>query len=145
MAGDGILTTTGRSSGLPRRIIIGPHRIDGRQYYWDPYGDRAHWYRNLVADPVVTVLPLRIESYKVYVVGKVHKPGVFTVPHAVNVMQALSMAGGATPFADVEDISILRTMPSGQERIPFDFEAVAKGKRLEQNIALASGDVVVVP
>ena len=55
VAGDGILTTTGRSSGLPRRIIIGPHRIDGRQYYWDPYGDRAHWYRNLVADPIVTI------------------------------------------------------------------------------------------
>jgi hypothetical protein len=48
-------TTTGRASGLPRRIVIGPSRIDGRQYLWDPYGERAHWYCNLVVDPIVTI------------------------------------------------------------------------------------------
>lgn len=53
--GDVVLTTTGRKSGLPRRIVIGPSRIDGRPYLWDPYGDRAHWYRNLIADPIVSI------------------------------------------------------------------------------------------
>lgn len=53
--GDVVLTTTGRKSGLPRRIVIGPSRIDGRQYLWDPDGDRAHWYRNLLADPIATI------------------------------------------------------------------------------------------
>ena len=52
--GDGVLTTTGRTSGLPRRIVIGGTRIDGRLHLWNPYGARAHWYRNLVADPIVT-------------------------------------------------------------------------------------------
>ena len=52
--GDGVLTTTGRTSGLPRRIVIGGAEIDDRLYLWNPYGDRAHWYRNLVADPIVT-------------------------------------------------------------------------------------------
>jgi deazaflavin-dependent oxidoreductase (nitroreductase family) len=52
--GDGVLTTTGRTSGLPRRIVIGGTSVDGRLYLWNPYGDRAHWYRNLVADPIVT-------------------------------------------------------------------------------------------
>ena len=50
--GDVVLTTTGRNTGLPRRIVIGPARGDGRQYLWDPYGDRAHWYLNHVADPL---------------------------------------------------------------------------------------------
>jgi deazaflavin-dependent oxidoreductase (nitroreductase family) len=53
--GDVVLTTTGRTSGLPRRIVIGPTRTDGRRYLWNPYGERAHWYRNLVADPIVTI------------------------------------------------------------------------------------------
>jgi polysaccharide export outer membrane protein len=60
-------------------------------------------------------------------------------------MQALSMAAGTNPFADLDNISILRQGASGQERIPFDYKAVAKGKDLGQNIELKSGDVVVVP
>jgi len=54
-AGDQLLTTTGRKSGAPRRAPLSAHYLDGRLYAWDPYGDRAHWYRNLVADPIVTV------------------------------------------------------------------------------------------
>ena len=57
--GDAVLTTTGRKSGLPRHIVIGPTRTDGRRYLWNPYGERAHWYRNLVADPIVTIQDAR--------------------------------------------------------------------------------------
>ena len=53
--GDVVITTTGRRSGLPRHIVIGGARIGSRVYLFDPYGDRAQWYRNLVADPIVTV------------------------------------------------------------------------------------------
>ncbi|MGD8486232.1 MAG: nitroreductase/quinone reductase family protein, partial [Chloroflexota bacterium] len=53
--GDVVLTTRGRKTGLPRHIVIGPTRTDGRRYLWNPYGERAHWYRNLVADPIVTI------------------------------------------------------------------------------------------
>ena len=59
IAGDQLLTTTGRTSGLPRRAPLSAHRIDGRLYAWDPYGERAHWYRNLVADPIVTIQDAR--------------------------------------------------------------------------------------
>ncbi len=102
--------------------------------------------QEFIASPTVTVLPLKIESYKIYVVGKVNKPGMFVVLPTVNVMQALSMAGGTTPFAKLGSISILRNGPDGrQERLKFDYKAVAKGKNLKQNIELMSGDVVVVP
>jgi deazaflavin-dependent oxidoreductase (nitroreductase family) len=50
-----VVTTTGRSSGLPRHVVVYPHVIDGRTYLWCPYGGRAQWYRNLIADPVATV------------------------------------------------------------------------------------------
>lgn len=50
-----VVTTTGRSSGLPRHTVVYPHVIGGRTYLWCPYGGRAQWYRNLVAEPVATV------------------------------------------------------------------------------------------
>ncbi len=98
-----------------------------------------------ISSPTVTVLPVRIESYKIYVIGKVNKPGAFTVLPTVNVMQALSMAGGTNPFAKLSKISILRKGPNGQQRFNFNYEEVAKGKNLAQNIELQTGDVVVVP
>jgi polysaccharide export outer membrane protein len=63
----------------------------------------------------------------------------------VDVMQALSMAGGTTPFAELNDIKILRRTGSGQTVLPFRYSDVARGRNLEQNIMLISGDVVVVP
>ncbi len=98
-----------------------------------------------VSNPVVTVLLKKVLSYHVYVIGKVNRPGDFVLGRRVNVMQALSMAGGMTPFASTGDISILREGPQGQTRIRFDYGEVAKGKDLAQNILLQSGDVVVVP
>jgi len=50
-----LLTTTGRTSGEPRRTPLAAHRIGDRMYVWDPYGSRAHWFLNLTAHPVVTV------------------------------------------------------------------------------------------
>ncbi|MDF2094006.1 nitroreductase/quinone reductase family protein [Knoellia sp. 3-2P3] len=50
-----VVTTTGRSSGLPRHVVVYPHVVEGHTYLWCPYGGRAQWYRNLIADPVATV------------------------------------------------------------------------------------------
>ncbi len=98
-----------------------------------------------ISDPVVTVMVIGINSYKIYVIGKVNKPGAYTVGRPVNVMQALSMAGGFSPFADLDNISILREQNGKQIRIKFNYKEVAKGKHLEENILLKRGDVIVVP
>ena len=50
-----VVTTVGRSSGLPRHTVVYPHVVDGRTYLWCPYGNRAQWYRNVMVDPGVTV------------------------------------------------------------------------------------------
>lgn len=98
-----------------------------------------------ISSPVVTVLLRKVQSYTVYVVGKVNRPGAFVLGREVNVMQALSMAGGMTPFASSGNILILRVEKGEQQKIPFDYDDVAKGKNLVQNIELKSGDVVVIP
>jgi polysaccharide export outer membrane protein len=98
-----------------------------------------------ISDPVVTVSVRDIRGNKVYVIGQVNNPGEFIVNPRVDVMQALSMAGGATAFASLDNIIILRRTAAKQEAMRFNYGAVARGKDLEQNIELRSGDIVVVP
>ena len=67
-----------------------------------------------VTDAHVTVILLKAQNYKIYVTGKVNKPGDFLIGKPVNVMQAISMAGGLTPFASPGSIMVLRT--GGRQR-----------------------------
>jgi polysaccharide biosynthesis/export protein len=99
-----------------------------------------------IPDLVVTVAVKEINGNKIYVIGQVNKPGGFVMNPRVDVMQALSIAGGATPFAKLDEIFVLRrTGENNQVRLPFRFNDVVKGRGLEQNVLLLSGDVVVVP
>jgi polysaccharide biosynthesis/export protein len=101
--------------------------------------------KKFISDPVVTVSIQEIKGNKVYVIGQVQKPGDFVVNPRVDVMQALSMAGGTTPFAALGDIMILRRTDAGQQALPFKYTEVVRGHNLQQNIILQAGDVVVVP
>lgn len=98
-----------------------------------------------VPDGVVTVAVHQLSGDKIYVLGKVSRPGEYAVNRYVDVMQALSMAGGTTTFADLNEITILRRDAGTQRAIAFNYDQVSVGKHLEQNIILQSGDVVVVP
>ena len=101
--------------------------------------------RKYISDPVVTVSVQEVKGNKVYVLGQVNKPGEFIVNPRVDVMQALSMAGGTTPFAALGEIVILRRSDAGQQALPFRYADVSRGRNLNQNIVLQAGDVVVVP
>ena len=99
----------------------------------------------VIPDVVVTVSVLEIKGNKVYVIGQVNQPGEFIVNPRVDVMQALSLAGGTTAFAATGEIFVLRRDNGQQRRLPFNMDAVLRGRDLEQNVLLRSGDVVVVP
>ena len=98
-----------------------------------------------ISEPIVTVTIREVLGNRIYVIGQVNRPGQFVVNPMVDVMQALSMAGGTTPFASLNDISILRRRGSQQISIPFRYGDISSGKNLETNIVLQSGDVVIVP
>jgi polysaccharide export outer membrane protein len=78
-------------------------------------------------------------------VGKVLKAGDFVMGRPIDVMQAIALAGGATPFADLGGIRILRRTAGKLISIPFSYGEVESGRKLEQNILLQGGDTVVVP
>lgn len=101
--------------------------------------------RKYIPDAVVTVSVLEVSGYRIYVIGKVNNPGQFVVGRYVDVMQALTLAGGLTPYASESDIKIIRNVGGHQKVYPFRYSAVKRGENLEQNILLKSGDTVVVP
>jgi polysaccharide biosynthesis/export protein len=101
--------------------------------------------RKYVPDAVVTVSVKMTSGDRVYVIGKVNHPGDFPLIRPIDVMQALSLAGGATPFADTNAIRILRRDGDHLSSISFRYGDVEKGRKLAQNILLQSGDTVVVP
>lgn len=97
-----------------------------------------------IADPVITVSLKDMLGNKVYVLGKVNKPGEFAVTRNVDVLQALSMAGGLNPFAQGDEIQVVRREEGVQRTFAFRYSAVEKGD-LTDNILLRSGDVILVP
>ena len=98
-----------------------------------------------MADPVVSVAILKIVSNKIYVIGRVNKPGEFVAGRYVDVLQALSMAGGLTPFAAENGVKVMRKENGKDLIFPFRYSEVKAGENLGQNITLKGGDVVVVP
>jgi polysaccharide export outer membrane protein len=98
-----------------------------------------------IPEALVTVDVAELRGARVYIIGQVQMPGEFIMNPVLDVIQALSMAGGLTAFASPNGIRILRRGTGGQTAIPFDYSAVIRGRDLEQNIMLEDGDVVIVP
>jgi polysaccharide export outer membrane protein len=82
---------------------------------------------------------------RVYVTGEVLRPGPYTILRRTNVMQALTLAGGVGPFAAVHRIQIHRRVNGVDSIFLFDYKGYQAGTDAAENIALHSGDVVIVP
>lgn len=98
-----------------------------------------------VPDATLSVEVKQVNSMIIYVIGKVNAPGRFVLNANIDVLQALATAGGLNVFAKGGWIRIFRQENNKTTILPFDYDQVVKGKRLEQNISLNRGDVVVVP
>jgi len=98
-----------------------------------------------VPDPVLSVDVKQINSMQIYVIGRVNAPGRFVLNSNVNVLQALSMAGGLNAYAKRNKIKIFRDNGSAAKIFTFRYDDVTDGDRLEENIWLKRGDVIVVP
>jgi polysaccharide export outer membrane protein len=96
--------------------------------------------------PEVTVIVEQINSEKFNILGRVVKPGSYSLVNPTTVLDAIALAGGCRDFAKQKAIYILRKNPDGTEsRLPFNYQDVIKGKNTAQNIQLQPHDTVVVP
>jgi polysaccharide export outer membrane protein len=153
--GDKLAISVWKEEGLAQTVIVRPDggftfplagelNATGKTVATLTEEIRARLIR-LIPEAIVTVDVAEIRAARVYIIGQVTMPGQFAMNPVLDVIQALSMAGGLTPFASPSDIRILRRGPDGQRAIPFDYGSVIRGRELEQNIMLEDGDVVIVP
>lgn len=98
-----------------------------------------------IPEAVVTVSVKIVSGYTIFVNGKVKSPGKFVIGRYMDVMQAITLAGGLDTFAKEDSIQVIRREGSKQVVHKFNYNQVKKGKNLSQNIVLKSGDTIVVP
>ncbi len=105
-----------------------------------------HRLAKFLSAPTVTVSVMQVNGSQIYVVGKVNRPGAYKFDRQLDVLQALSLAGGMTEFAATDDVKIIRRRLDGGEQVfEFEYSQVARGRHLDENIVLQSGDTLVVP
>jgi len=102
--------------------------------------------KSYISEPEVTVIVEQIKSQKFNILGMVAKPGSYLLGNSPTVLDAIAMAGGFRDFAKQKSIYVLRQNSDGtQNRLPFNYKDVIKGKNADQNIKLQPNDTVVVP
>jgi polysaccharide biosynthesis/export protein len=101
--------------------------------------------KKFIAQPQVTVIVTQINSQRVYVIGSIARPGAYPLVPGMTILQALSSAGGFTPFANSKKIFLLRTVNGKQTKFYFNYKEVINGKNSNQNLPVAAGDTIVVP
>lgn len=99
----------------------------------------------VIPDPEINITVRSVTGNNIFIIGKVSRPGRIALIRPTDVMQALSLAGGLTPYAKGGDIKIIRRNADAQQVIKFDYKKLLDGKALESNILLESGDTIIVP
>src|SRR5262249_23643719 len=92
----------------------------------------------------VTVIVHQVNSYAIYMLGEIRGQGKHVVRSGTTFLQAISIAGGFTPYASKNKITLRRRGADGQESaIPVRYKDVLGGH--QANFVLKPGDTIIVP
>jgi polysaccharide export outer membrane protein len=101
--------------------------------------------RATILHPQVTVIVAQMSSQRIYILGQVTRAGAYPLVPDMTVIQALSIAGGFTPYANLKKIYVMRNENGASRIFPMNYKAVINGRKPQQNIPLKPGDTIVVP
>lgn len=159
-AEDVLIVTVWKNQDLSREVVIRPDGMISMPLIGDVpaagltantlakrIGERLTEY---MSSPIVSVQLKEVNSYFIYVLGEVTKPGKYPLKSYTNVMQGISLAGGFTVFAKKNKIKVLRNTANGSDEkhqieIPVRYDDILKGTAIPGNFVLRTGDVIVVP
>lgn len=132
-----------RPDGMISLVLLGDVQAAGKtpMALSEEITDKLKKY---IQDPLVTVTVMAVNSKKIYVMGEVNRVGPEEMTADMTPLQAISAAGGITPYANAKKCYILRGEPGKQTKIPFDYKKALKGEGVG-DLKLVAGDTVVVP
>ncbi len=157
---DILVVTVWRNQDLSREVVIRPDGMISMPLIGDVKAAGlssdilakriAERLTEFMSSPTVSVQVKEVNSYFIYVMGEVAKPGKYPLKSYATVLQGVSLAGGFTPFASKNKMQVVRNVDDGngekrELRIPVGFSDLTSGTGPVGNFILKSGDVIVVP
>lgn len=154
-AGDEMQVSVYLHSDLTKKILIPP---DGKIFYpligeiqveGMSMTDLRHKIREGLAeyiiDPQVSLEVISLRSQKIFVLGEVQKPGIFLLEGRMDLVEAISRAGGFTLDASESSVMLIRGDLSHPEARKIDLKKALKKGDITKNVALQKGDIIYVP
>jgi polysaccharide biosynthesis/export protein len=149
---DVLEVTVWRNQDLSRTVVVRPDGKISLPLVGDVQasGLSASQVAEIKENPNVSVSVREVNSYFVYVLGEVQRPGKYPIKSYATVLQGVSLAGGFTNFAAKNRMAVLRTVTKSsgdqhQVRIPVPYDELVSGRGEIENFILKSGDTIVVP
>ncbi|GIW54466.1 MAG: sugar ABC transporter substrate-binding protein [Nitrospiraceae bacterium] len=157
---DILVVNVWRNPDLTREVVIRPDGLISLPLVGDvrAAGLSANELAKRIAErltefmttPTVSVQVKEVNSYYIYVLGEVVKPGKYPLKSFATVMQGVSLAGGFTQYASKNKMQVLRIGTNGngeahEIRIPVRYDDLVAGKGDPGNFILRTGDTIVVP
>ena len=93
--------------------------------------------------PHVSIFVEAYNSKKISVFGQVRKPGTFNYVANMSVIEAISQAGGFTPMASKNKVSLTRVTDGKSSQVSLPVEDIGEGKK--PNYLIRPGDIIFVP
>lgn len=152
--------TVWRNQDLSRQTVVRPDGMVSMPLIGDVLasGMTATQLASKIADrlkefkesPAVSVSVKEVNSYNVFILGEVQKPGKYQLKTHTSVLQAIAIAGGFSIYASKNKMQVVTTEVNGdgrphEIRIPVRYDELLSGKGEGGNFVLKSGDIVVVP
>ena len=108
-------------------------------------------YATVYSDPVITAVLMQSNSRRYTVMGQVNQPGVFPLDYPITIVQTIARSGGFTEWAK-HDITVVRAGDGvkttagadGKNTLEFDYDDLVKGKKLDKNVHIQAGDIIIV-
>lgn len=100
-----------------------------------------------LADRRAASAPVEAATIDIFVLGEANSTGALSVAPGTTVLQAFAQMGGFTNFAATQRVQLRRTDPrSGAETVYLlDYDAIQSGRSPNGQVAVAQGDVILVP
>ncbi len=108
-------------------------------------------YATIYSDPNVAAVLIQSNSRRYTVMGEIRTPGVFSLDYPITIVQTIARSGGFSEWAN-HDITVVRAGDGvktsagdgGKNTLDFDYDELVKGKKLDKNIYIKSGDIIIV-
>ncbi len=103
--------------------------------------------KEYVQNPVVAISVREVNSYNIFVLGEVMKPGKYPLKSKTTLLQGVTIAGGFTPVAARNQVVIFRFTDNGttMQTLTSSYDDIVLRGGIAGNLELRAGDTIVVP